>query len=992
MLVVLGGSLAASPVSTWSMRAWKSEDGLPNNGVSGVAQATNGYLWVATESGVARFDGFRFEDFSRELNQFTHNQAITALITAHDDSLWLATERGRIINLNSQGAHVFTNGLSDQLPERMTEDGQGAIWISYRDGSVVRLDRGVATSIKIPDEMPAGRFTSFTTDNNGQLWYAKGGEVGVYRDGKFTTVVEMKDITATVMHARSGGVWICVRNELYKFGEDQKLQDFGSLGLDVSYSSAASPIVLLEDRDSNLWIGISPGGLMCYNGQRLEHIPTSARYVTSLLQDREGNIWAGTGGGGLDRVQRRVVAVEGNAATGAPFERADSVCQDDNGGIWVAARGGVLARKVGDTWEDMMRRSWPGGGALCVTVDRAGVVWIGTSAKKYVRWQGGSFSPSARPDVKGQVIHAVLAKRNGDVYFGEERPDVVQRFHNGQLTTLALPADAGIVRALIEDAAGNVWIGTEKGGLWLAIGDNVTEIAPQTDDAFFAIRALYPAEDGSVWIGYGGAGIGRLKDGRITRINTANGLPDNYISQLVEDEHGWFWVGSDRGLFRVQQRDLDAVADGREKQVRAVMHGQEEGSAAVQASFGFWPGALRTADGRIWMPTRNALAVVDPAQIHDDALPSPVLLTQVIVDDKPVAQNGAGVPVEGMMDLQQPATHLQLPPQHRRVEFNFTALSLQAPENVRFRYWLEGFDEPRSEPTAAHSVSYSRLPAGTYRFHVTGCNSSGIWNEAGATLSFTVRPFFWQTWWFRFTMLALSVATIVAIVRYVSFRRLRKQLRIMERQAAVDKERARIAQDLHDDLGATMTRMTLLLELASKNGGDPAATANNVREGLDTAREAIKSLDAAVWAVNPRNNTLPELVDYIGQFGMEFLQNAKIKCELDLPDQPPDRMVSGELRHNLFLVVKEALNNIVRHADATTVALSIQATDRFIAVQIKDDGRGFEHAPQNGLADGLRNMQQRMEEINGRFEIESRPGEGTRIAVQYHWPTENTDN
>jgi signal transduction histidine kinase len=261
-----------------------------------------------------------------------------------------------------------------------------------------------------------------------------------------------------------------------------------------------------------------------------------------------------------------------------------------------------------------------------------------------------------------------------------------------------------------------------------------------------------------------------------------------------------------------------------------------------------------------------------------------------------------------------------------------------------------------------------------------------VWNKTGFHLPFVVPPFFWQTWWFRAMLIMTFTAFIIAMVRYVSFRRLRERMRLLEQQAVLDKDRARIAKDLHDDLGANMTQMTLVLELALQQRSEPDAVIETVQDGLLAAREAIKSLDAAVWAVNPANNTLPELVAYIGQFGMEFLQQANIRCALDLPDHPPDRPVSAELRHSLFLIVKEALNNVVRHAQASEVRLQISITTAALDLLIADNGHGIERKPDDTLADGLRNMRQRAEELNAQFKLESMPGAGTKISVHYPWP------
>jgi signal transduction histidine kinase len=338
------------------------------------------------------------------------------------------------------------------------------------------------------------------------------------------------------------------------------------------------------------------------------------------------------------------------------------------------------------------------------------------------------------------------------------------------------------------------------------------------------------------------------------------------------------------------------------------------------------------------------------------------------------------------MDLRASKAGLRLHPNHRKVDFEFTALSLTAPENVHFRYRLEGVDEDWIEADTQRRASYSRLAAGDYRFRVIACNNSGVWNDTGAAVSFAVMPFFWQTWWFRLSCLAAFTLSVALIVRYLSFRRLRLKLRMAEQQAAVEKERARIAKDIHDDLGGSLTQVTMLLELALRNQAVPDKAGGQVRQGLATARQMIKSLDETVWAVNPRNDTLPHLINYIGQFAVKFLHAANIRCRCDLPDHPSPRSVSAEVRHNLFLAVKEALTNVARHGHATETSLRITAGEDALEITIHDNGQGFAAAPENGDADGLRNMRQRMEGIGGRFQLHSAPGAGTQVALLYPWP------
>jgi len=326
-----------------------------------------------------------------------------------------------------------------------------------------------------------------------------------------------------------------------------------------------------------------------------------------------------------------------------------------------------------------------------------------------------------------------------------------------------------------------------------------------------------------------------------------------------------------------------------------------------------------------------------------------------------------------------------LPPGHRRLEIDFTALSFSTPENIAFEYRLRGLDDHWMPAGPARNAAYSRLTAGAYEFQVRGRNSDGVWSEAGTTLAFTVAPFFWQTWWFRLATTGLFAVVLVATVRYVSFRRLRSRLRLLEQQAALDRERARIARDLHDHLGGTLTQVTLQLELALRNRGKPEKTGAHMERGLAAAREVIQSLDETVWAVNPGNDTLPHLVNYIGEYAVEFFQAAGIRCRLDLPEQLSPQPVSAETRHNLFLAVKEALNNVVRHASASEVELCAKVNNGSLTLVVEDNGHGFQPDASRGSADGLRNMRQRMETIGGVFAVESRAGGGTRLSFVCPW-------
>jgi signal transduction histidine kinase len=383
--------------------------------------------------------------------------------------------------------------------------------------------------------------------------------------------------------------------------------------------------------------------------------------------------------------------------------------------------------------------------------------------------------------------------------------------------------------------------------------------------------------------------------------------------------------------------------------------------------------------------------VARPDHIRDNPDPPRVLIDRVAVDGQILGLYDSRLPLRApartnAVDLRHAFRLPPLPPDHRKVDIEFTSLSYWAPANVHFRYQLRNVDADWVEARAVRAATYPRLPAGHYEFVVTACNNAGVWNERGAMVAFEVLPFFWQTWWFRFGALAVFTSTIIAVVRYVSFRRLRRDMVRLEEQASLHRERARIAKDIHDDLGANLTQIALLGELAQQDRSTPDKAGRRIETISLTARQAIKALDEIVWAVNPRNDTLPHLVDYASQFAVDYLTVAGIRCRLDLPDDIPQREVSTDVRHNLFLVVKEALHNIVKHAGATEVRIRMGLGDEGLRFSIEDNGRGFDHPPDHAGADGLRNMRQRVADVGGRCTIESRPGAGTTVSFDIPWP------
>jgi len=688
----------------------------------------------------------------------------------------------------------------------------------------------------------------------------------------------------------------------------------------------------------------------------------------------------------LDCVNTRGVYLEG-METNSSLVAIQSICEDASGGLWGVDQNGLLVSRINGQWSPALVNAPWTNAVDCVAADRNGVLWIGTRNSGVYSWHDGRFTNwSTNSSLASRVILDLLPAASGNLWIVGEAPGGLQCLQDGQMRSVKMPRASEHLTALAEDASGNIWAGSESGRLMRVAGSELKDQSSLKSSE--AVLCLYPTADGALWIGYEGVGLGRLKDGHFSRIGSEQGLFDDYISQIVDDGQGWLWFGGEHGIFKIRRDELESALEGKVGHVHSISYGQNEGLFSAEAdsaginAFTF-PHALRSRDGLLWIPLRKALAVVDPKILFFNEKAPSVLLSQVTMDGQTIASYGGMATTQRVANLIAPDISLRLPPAYRHLEFNFTAINLSLPENVRFRYQLVGFDNDWIQAEEGRSASYSRLLAGTYQFRVEACLGDGPWNDQPTTLAFTVAPFFWQTWWFRLGVLVFFTLCVIAMARYISFRHIQAKMRLLEQRATLDKERARIARDLHDDLGCSLNKVALTLDMTQRQLEGAQSVNGKIQHCSAMVRQAAKSVDEIIWAINPHNDTLRYLVDYISQFAVEFLHAADIPCRVDLPDNIPDCVISPEARHNLFLVVKEALNNIARHAGAGEVRLRITASEDQITITIKDNGRGFERPPENASCDGLRNMHQRMNEIGGQFELKTSPGAGTQVAFFY---------
>jgi len=993
----------ASARPSWFIRNWQSDAGLPDNTVIGMTQSPDGFLWVATKTGLTRFDGVQFRPWAVTVDGVQAG-ACKAVLADRRGRLWIAENQGVVVCVDQGrttpvvGAEHAAGDVGGRL---MVEDAEGAVWVSYGGGEVLRIKDGRVRSFTEADGLPAGETCQLVVDGMGLLWFSRGDWVGVFRDAKFRPLRELP--ARIITGCRAGGIWGYKDGQLWRYTEGGAPVKLGALPVDTPL---VTPTAFHEDRDGFLWLGTREAGLFHLDQAGVASATMSQQTIYTLAEDREGNLWVGTRGGGLSQLKPSVVELMA-ISSATPFTPVGSICQDTAGLLWaVLWPNGEVLRSAGQDWMPASAKDgWSIPLSQCVAADSQGGVWVGTQYNGLHHWQDGAVTTSLSADnglgvnsngTGGNQVNALLTSASGEVWIGPNGPDlprqVLQCQRAGKLQTFHLPLGSGAVVALAIDAAGVCWTATAK-GLLLRVRDNVlTDETASTFAGAGAIRCLLGTADGSLWIGYGGQGLGRLKGGHFSHFRMEHGLHDDYLSNILPDAHGRLWFAGNRGIFCVREKELDDFADGRATRIWSVAYGRNDGLPQLQASSDAWPGAQRGTDGRLFFAMQSGVAVVDADNLKENKQPPPVVIERVTVNGKIVATYGAGgtpassnsaVPLE----LCQGDAHLYLAPgQRQQVEVDFTALTFTKPESIGFKYRLHGLDADWVEAGTRRVATYAQVPPGHYHFQVRACNSDGVWNETGAALELTAEPFWWETTWFRVTA-PLTAAGLLASVIILGWRRRhRRQIERLEMQQATERERARIARDIHDDLGATLTQIVML---SDSSGALAPSAAGSLGKIHQVALTMTQTMDEIVWAVNPRHDRFDQLAMYLDAYAQEYLDASGLLSCVEFPGSLPRRPISAQVRHNLFLAFKEALNNLVRHAAARRVRICLTVQPGGFSLSVEDDGVGFSvdasAAPRADAGNGLANMCARLTAMGGRCSVGSVPGRGTRVVFELPW-------
>ena len=763
-------------VTQYALDRWGIEEGLPVKTVTSLVQTRDGYLWVGTQEGLARFDGLRFHVFDKRNTALRVNN-IETLFESRDGTLWVGT-RGAGLMRYRDGLltpHPRNDSLANGKVSAIGEDDSGALWVTTFDDGLYRFDAdGGMRRFDTEDGLPSEKLNALHVEPNGRVWIGtRGAGVALYEDGRFTRMTTDDGLPSddiTVLYEDAGGnLWIGTRDGgLARRKKNGRLETFTTDdGLSGNGINA-----LFQDRAGSLWIGTARNGLNRFREGRFEHFTTAdglaSDVIHALYQDREGSLWIGAEGGGLERLWNGKF-MPYTTKEGFPVETAYAVYEAADGSIWAGSQGGGVTRLRDGvfttyTTDDGLPHDY----VFSLAGDAGGNLWIGTP-KGLVRYRDGVFTTYTTDDgLPSNVIYALYSDSKDNLWIGTN--DGLARYRDGAFTTYT--TDDGLssndVTVILEGQRGELWVGTYVGGLNLMIDGEVAARYTK-DDGLLSdyVLTLYEDADGVLWFGLREGGLYRLEDGRLTRYTTVEGLFNDTIQQILEDDAGNLWMTTNLGLFYVAREELNAFARGEVGKITSVAFDRSDGLKSREFMGGFQPAGWKARDGRLWFPSNDGIVAVDPDAVPVNEAPPPVVIEQVTMDGEPLALAG----------------EMRIRPGHHKFEFHYVGLSLIASKKVRYEYRLEGEDADWVKAGTRRTAYYSNLSPGDYRFYVRAVNADGVWSTGEATVSLYLEPFFYQTLWFRILSL-LSLLALAFTAYRLRINRLKAREQELERVVA----------------------------------------------------------------------------------------------------------------------------------------------------------------------------------------------------------------
>jgi signal transduction histidine kinase/ligand-binding sensor domain-containing protein/DNA-binding response OmpR family regulator len=764
-------------ITQYARDVWQTEQGLPQNSVQAIVQTRDGYLWLGTQEGLVRFDGARFTVFDKRNTPAIRQNHISSLLEGRDGCLWIGTNGG-LVRLKEGQFSSFTSadGLSSDFVTSLCEDREGNLWAGTFGKGLNRFRDGRFTQITTGDGLANEFVWAIAEDGQGNLWIGTNGGLDRLRGGRINHVSAIdgneNNFVWAIRESQDGSLWVGTSRGLVHLSGD-KLRTYSRKdGLPHDVVKC-----IFEDHEGILWVGTDGGGLSrCWRGAFTSFGARDGLtndFVQAVYEDREGSLWIGTYGGGLNRLRDGKFSTY-TAAEGLAGDQVRAVLESRDGSIWIGTNGNGVSRFKDRQFTNFTTKDGLAHDVvMSLCEDRDGNIWLGTNGG-LSRFNAGRFTNYTSKDgLSHDFVRAIHQDRSGGLWVGT-RGGGLNYFKDGKFTSFidkGVPSD--VVRMIFEDHAGGIWFGGNN-GLTQFNGERFKTYTTQDGLSNNAVYSMVEDSDGTLWIGTYGSGLNRFKDGVFTVITSGDGLFDDVVFQILDDGLGNLWMTCNKGVFAVSKQQLNEFAAGKIAAITSVSYGIADGMKSAECNGSSQPAGWRSRDGSLWFPTLKGVAVVNPRSIEINRLIPPVLVESVLVDQRPISL----------------AQQVSLPPGKGAIEFHYTGLSFLAPDRVKFKYQLEGFDQEWVDAGSRRVAYYTNIPPGRYRFRVIACNNDGVWNYEGATFAFSLKPHFYQTTWF-YTLCLLAVILAALALYMLRIRQVRVRERVLLRLVSERTEKLR---------------------------------------------------------------------------------------------------------------------------------------------------------------------------------------------------------
>jgi signal transduction histidine kinase/ligand-binding sensor domain-containing protein len=969
-LLLLFVPVCAARSTQYRFDVWTAENGLPQNIVRGIAQSPDGYLWIATLDGLARFDGVRFTVFNKGNTPQIVSNRFNSMVANHNGDLWLMGEGGTLTRFHLGSFHTL--GAEDGLPKSsvraITGDGSENLWVLAEE-SILQWNEKSKQLLNVTPSNLKIHFEPLLWDNAG-FWGWSDSGLHLFVRGHFVTYplpagLPGRSIWLAAVD-QDGAVWLeQFDGAQFVIPPGQREARRANSGHQSHYS--------YTDANGHIWTLHMEPRLF-----RILDVESSGEGANipfgCFFEDREGNFWIGTEGKGLYRLREQSIQVYGKVQ-GIVDSNIYPVFEDRGGAVWLGAGQSGLFRVVDGKFTHFTDADGlPGTRVTSLTEDREGRLWVATRTGLTILDHGHFRNPVGIVVPRLGTVQALLQDRGGTMWIGTSNGLVPYRDGPSKTLTIEDGLATNDVRVIVESRSGDVWIGG-YGGLTRLRDGQFTRWTERDGLPSNNVRAIHEDADGTIWIGTYDGGLGRFRNGKFTRYRESDGLFNNGVFQILDDGRGNFWMSSNRGIYRVSKEELNAFADGKLANIASVAYGKSDGMLNEECNGGMWPAGIRTRDGKLWFPTQDGVAIVDPLAVHINLQPPPVVIETATVDRAPVSLDSM----------------VKVPPGSESLEIEYTAFSFIHSDQIRFRYIMEGLDSSWIDAGTRRTAYYSHLPPGRYQFHVIARNSDGVWNMEGRSVAVEILAPYYRTWWFELVVFCVAACLILMAMRY--------RIEQLQRQQALQKafsqqliasqesERQRIAAELHDSLGQRLVVINNLA-LFSMRMREKTGTVEN---DLSALKEISEETSLAIQETREISyNLRPFQLDRLGLTkaiagilrSVTTASGLQIASELDdIDDAFPE-----ELRINFYRIVQEALNNIMKHAQSTEVLVKIARTPDRLTLTIRDNGVGFTPGarPSKGGKSGfgLTGMEERAHLLGGELRVTSAPDAGTVLTME----------